>query len=209
MAKAKKDVTLSQEQFDNLMNRLNSLEENKTQTVTQEPTRPPVDQFGKPTGIIQKYSVDPAHYKDPRKALSLLKELERVAFDVNYMLDWEVQQLIYETKFGTSFSEPKFTLVLYRRMFDEDGNPTDKRMLIQRGIFFEDPAASIKEAVDMGLPVDNANSSEFLESMRFERYKRWLLDIFNPKKLGSTKRKVTEQVIGGKVVEVEEYSIAL
>lgn len=202
----KPGVQLTQEQFDQIMQRLEKAEEQKTQTVTTVAPQSGFDQFGKPSGVIQKYSVDPAHYNDPRTKLAALKELERVAFSHNYMLDWEVEQLIYDTKYGSSFSEPKFTLVLWRKMFDEEGNPNGKRILIQNGIFFEDPVAAVKEAGNLGIPLDNSSSSEFLEQMRFLRYKQWLMDIFNPKRPESTKPKRTPQVIGGVVVEVEEYS---
>lgn len=202
-------VTLTQEQFDQIMQRLEKAEEHKTQTVTQVAPNSGFDNFGKPVGVIQKYSVDPAHYNDPRTKLADLQELERVAFSHNYMLDWDVEQLIYDTKFGTSFSEPKFTLVLWRKMFDEEGNPNGKRLLIQNGVFFEDPIAAVKEATRIGIPLDNSTSSEFLEQMRFLRYKQWLMDIFNPKRPESTKARRTPQVIGGVVYEVEDYSVVV
>lgn len=198
------NVTLTQEQFQALMERLNKVE--NSATVTEAPQNNGFDQHGRPVGVIQRYSVDPNNYKDPRDDLAKLPELERVAFSHNYMLEWDIDQLIYDTKYGTSFADPKFTLVLYRKMFNEDGEPNGKRILIQTGIFFEDPAASIKEAAALGLPIDNANSREFLEQMRFLRYKAWLLDIFNPKRLTSTKKKVTQMVIDNRVVEVEDYS---
>lgn len=204
--KPAKGITLTQEQFAEIMTRLEKAEEHKTHTETSVPQGSGFDQFGKPVGVIQKYSVDPAHYNDPRQHLSGLPELERIAFSHNYILDWDVEQLIYDTKYGSSFSEPKFTLILWRKMFDEDGTPNGKRVLIQTGVFFEDPITAVKEATQLGIPIDNSTSSEFLEQMRFLRYKQWLMDIFNPKRSVNTKPKRTPQVIGGMVVEVEEYS---
>lgn len=201
-----KKVTLTQDQFDQIMSRLEKAEEAKTHTVTTGNPQSGFDQFGKPTGVIQKYSVDPAHYKDPRESLLNIPELKRQAMAENFMLDWEVEQLIYDTKYGSSFSEPKFTLILWRKMFDEEGNTNGKRILIQTGVFFEDPVTAVKEATQLGIPLDNSTSSEFLEQMRFLRYKQWLMDIFNPKRPESTKPRRIPQVIGGQVVEVEEYS---
>lgn len=201
-----KQVTLDEDKFNQLMERLAKLEEAKTQTTTEAPKDSGFDHLGRPVGVIQRYSVDPANYKDPRDQLKALPELQRFAFAENFMLEWDIDQLIYETKFGTSFADPKFTLVLWKKMFDEDGKPNGKRILIQTGIFFEDPAASIKEAAAMGLPIDKANSPEFLEQMRFYRYKQWLLDIFNPKRPTNTSKNYTEMVVDNKIVRVEDYS---
>jgi hypothetical protein len=200
----KENVTLTQEQFDALMNRLSTLEESKTK-VEATPEQSPTDQFGKPIGVIQKFSLDPAHYKDPRDKLFSIAELQRFAVKENYMLDWTVDQTIYETKYGTSMSEPKFQLVLYKKTFDDEGLPTDRRIVINRATFFEDPAASIKEATALGIPFVNSNSSEFLEQMRFLRYKAWLMDIFNPPKRNATPSFKRMEVIGGQAYEVEEY----
>lgn len=201
-----KQVTLDEDKFNQLMDRLAKLEEGKTVTQSTPEQQSGTDQFGKPVGVIQRYSLDPAHYSDPRDALFALSELERHAFKQNYMLEWDIDQLIYETKYGTSFADPKFTLVLWRKMFDDNGEYQGKRFKIQTGIFFEDPAASVKEAAAIGLPIDNANSREFLEQMRFLRYKQWLMDIFNPKRPTNTAKKTTQMVIDNKVVEVEDYS---
>ena len=207
----KKDegVTLTTEQFNQLMERLSKVEGAKTTVQTQTPVGQGFDSFGKPVGIMQRYSLDPAHYKDPREALYESKELKRHAIRENYMLTWDVDQLIYDTKYGTSMSDPKFTLTLYRKKFNEDGTESGKRILIQTGVFFEDPSASIKEAIALGISVDNANSPEFLEQMRYHRYKQWLLDIFNPSRLTSTKPKTREEVIGGKVYTIEDYSVVV
>lgn len=197
-------VNLTQEQFQSLMNRLNTLEDSRTEIHTEPPQS--IDANGRPIGIMVKYSVDPAHYRDPRDTLYGLKKLQKYALADNYMIDYEVEQQIVDTKYGTSYLHPKFILKLWRKMFDDDDNPTDKRFLIQTGIFFEDPETSIKEALSLGLPVEEANESDFLEKMRFYRYEQWLLDIFNPKRLTSTKPKVRDEVIAGKVYQVEEYS---
>lgn len=205
-----KQITLDEDKFNALMDRLAKLEEPRTVTESVAAPQPGLDQFGKPIGVIQRYSVDPANYKDPREALGQIPELQRFAFNQNYVLDWDIDQLIYETKYGTSFADPKFTLVLWKKMFDpETGEPSGKRILIQTGIFFEDPAASVKEAAALGLPIDNANSREFLEQMRFLRYKQWLLDIFNPKRPTNTAKNYTEMVVDNKIVRVEDYSVVV
>jgi hypothetical protein len=205
-SQAEDTVTISKEQFDTLMQRLSAVEDSKTQTQTVMPAAvaPGLDQFGRPTGIISKYPVDPSYYNDPRKRLYDLPELERFAFKQNYILDFEVDQMIYETKFGTSMSEPKFTLTLKQRRYDEEGKLRDGLIILGQGIFFEDQAASIKEASAMGLPIDNSHSREFLDQMRFLRMRDWLVERLNPRRPVSTKKKLKEEVIGGKVYRIEE-----
>jgi tetrahydromethanopterin S-methyltransferase subunit G len=203
--KEENKVVLTKEQFDEIMSRLSKAEEVKTATVSQIP-QSSTDQFGRPVGIIEKFTADPLMYADPRPMLYDLPELQRFAFKQNFILDWEVDQLVYETKYGTSFSEPKFTLTLKQKRYDEDGNVKDGLVVRGRGIFFEDPSASIKEANALGMSITNANSREFLAEMRFLRMKDWLMERVNPRRPGSTKKKIKEEVIGGMVYQIEEYS---
>jgi hypothetical protein len=208
-AKKSGEVILTPEQFETLMNRLNKLENtDTTKTQTATPADTGFDQAGKPIGIIQKFSVDPADYIDPRPMLYDLPELVRFAFKQNYVLDWEVDQLLYDTKYGSAVSEPKFTLTLKQKRFDENGDVRPGLILRGRGIFFEDPMASIKEAVAMGLPLDDSNSREFLSQMRFLRYQAWLVDILSPRRPDSAKRSQHEEVINGRAYIIEEYSTA-
>lgn len=200
-----KKIELTQEQFDSLMNRLNAVEDSKTQIATEKSPSSGMDQFGKPIGVLQKFSIDPADYEDPRTRLMDLPEFERFAFKQNFVLDWEVDQTLYDTKYGTAISEPKFVLTLKQKRYDEDGNVKKGLIIRGRGIFFEDPMASIKEAVALGLPITEQNSPQFLSDMRFLRYKFWISEILNPRRPESTKAKVHEEVIAGKVYVIEEY----
>lgn len=201
--KAQGEVTLTQEQFQSLMSRLDKVENSKTEN---EASDSGFDKFGKPQGVIQRYSIDPSYYKNPLDRLYDLAELVRFSLKDNYELTWNVEQVVYETKYGTSMADPKFTIVLKRKVYDNSGELTTKRILVQTGVFFEDPIASIAEAVKLGLSIDNANSSEFLEQMRFLRYKQWLVDIFNPQLPSTTNKRITEEVIDGKVYQIEDYS---
>lgn len=218
-------VNLTQDQFQALMERLNKLETSKTETLPTAPNdNVQLNNLGKAVGIMHKYSVNPEDYDDPREKLLSLPALERFAFRTNYFLKWDVEQTIYETKFGTSYAEPRFELRLYKRLFEDDGTPTPdvdkatgiqrldeqgrpqfKSYLVTKGFFFEDPAASLKEAVQMGLPINNANSKEFLKQMRELRYQSWLLEVFNKPRTTSKPNKES-MVIGSSVVTVESYS---
>jgi tetrahydromethanopterin S-methyltransferase subunit G len=219
---AENKVELTQDQFQALMERLDKLETNRTETLATK-NEPQLNQLGRAVGVMQKYSVDPRDYQDPREELMNLPELERFAFKPNYYLGWDVEQTQYETKYGTSFSEPRFEIRLYKRLFEDDGTPTVKTdnegkpvldeqgrpqyksYLVKKGFFFEDPGASVKEAQALGLPINNANSKDFLEQMRKLRYKTWLLEVFNKPKSADTTRK-EQMTIGSSIVQVESYS---
>ena len=199
-------VTLTQDQFKDLMGRLEKVEGNKVETVAPDNG---FDQYGKPQGVIQRYSLDPSHYDNPIERLYDLEELRRHNLRDNYELVWDFDQTVYETKYGTSMADPKFSITLKKVIYDKSGNVTTKRIIVNTGIFFEDPASSIKEAIQIGLPIDKANTSEFLSQMRFLRYKQWLMEIFNPNLPDSTKPQITNQVIDGSVYQIEDYSVII
>ena len=201
-----KQITLDEDKFNQLMERLSKLEGSKTESSTSDTG---FDQFGKPTGVIQRYSLDPSHYISPVARLLVIPELQRYAVADNYEITWNVDQTVYETKYGTSMADPKFTLVLKKKIYDDKGELTDRRILVQTGVFFEDPAASVQEALQLGLPIDKANTPEFLDQMRFLRYKQWLMDIFNPQLPRTTKARITDQVIDGKAYQIEDYSVVI
>jgi hypothetical protein len=216
-------VELTQEQFQALMERLSKLEStSKESTPGRENVQ--LNDLGRAVGIMQKYSVDARDYDDPRPLLMDLPELQRFAFKENYFLNWDVEQLMYETKFGTSYSVPKFILKLYKRLYEDDGTPTPdidratgvqrvddqgkpmfRSYLVQRFTTTTDPNAAVSEARRMGLSIENANTREFLDQMRFLEYKNWLLEVFQPKK-PSTARRTENMVVGSTQVQVESYS---
>jgi tetrahydromethanopterin S-methyltransferase subunit G len=205
---APRSVTIDEDKFNQLMDRLNKLEDSRTKTVS-EAADSGFDKFGKPMGMIQKYSLDASHYANPIERLLATPELQRYALKENYELTWLVDQTIYETKFGTTMADPKFNLTLKKKIYDASGELTDRKIIVQTGVFFEDPAASIQEALQLGLPIDDVNSPEFMEQMRYLRFKQWLVDIFNPQLPKSTKAVVTDQVIDGVVYQIEDYSVVV
>lgn len=220
----KDNVTLTQEQFNALMERLNALESSKTDSLPGNHSTPELNHQGRVAGVMQKYAVDARDYEDPCPDLMNIPELERFAFKQNYFLLWDVEAVQYENRWGVAYSEPRFVLKLMKRLFEEDGSPTPvldasgspvlddkgnplhKSYLVQRAYFFEDPAASITEARQLGIPVTDANSKDFLETMRKLRYKNWLLEIFQPKRPANQSRRSESMLIGSTQVQVESYS---
>lgn len=211
-------VTITQDQFDALMARLEKVESAKTESSTISKQTSTVDMTGRVTGVSTPHPLDPKFYADPRERLYNLPELARYAFRQNYELDFVVEVLNYETKYGTSFSVPKFKLKLKKLILDDDtgepilvehdGKQFKQGYLMKVGIFFIDPNDAVKTAVDMGIEVTDANSYDFLEQMRFQQYKKWLLDCMKPPK-PEDNRATKHAVIGGSVYQIDEWSEAV
>lgn len=175
-----------------------------SQTTEQAP------QFGRRgnlVGTFERYVVDPAYYPDPRQRLSQESRLQRLAFPLNYELDWKVSTTSYENIDGVRMKEPKFELDLIGIIMDEEtGEPTNGRYIVRRSIFHEDPDAAIVMAREKGLEVDESNQRQFLDEMRYLRMRDWLFDIFWPPKPTGQKKNKKDMVIGGKMVEYYEVS---
>lgn len=157
-------------------------------------------------GTFERYTVTPDYYPDPSQRLAQEPRLQRFAFSDNYELDWAVGLSQYKTIDGVNTKEPKFSLKLIVKVYDEEtGELTNRRFVILTGIFHEDPDAAIMVARDNGLTVDEDNEHDFLNEMRYLRFRDWLLEAFypTPPPPSSNKR---DMVIGNKLVEVYEVS---
>lgn len=157
-------------------------------------------------GTFEKYNVDPKLYPDPRLRLADEPRLKRFAFDVNYELGFEVSTTSYTTQDGINTKEPKFDIELYKIVMDEDGEPTTGRYVIRRATFHEDPQAALAIAREHGLQVDESNEADFLNEMRYLRFRDWLIEAFYPPKNDVSKSNKKEMVVGGKLVEYFEKS---
>lgn len=162
---------------------------------------------GRIIGTVEKYLVDPAHYPDPRDRLREEPKLQRFAFKSNYELVYEVQTTSYETKDGVNMKEPRFNLELHRIVFNDDG-PTDKRIVLRRLTFHEDPQAAIIIARENELDPDTYPGGEkvFLDDMRYLRIRSWLLEAFYPPQNDQPRKNMREEVIGGKMFQTFEIS---
>lgn len=180
-----------------LQNRLNNLSQQQGPQLTSRGI----------VGTIDRYLMDPANYPDPRPRLQEEPRLKRFAFGDNYELTWEVVPTRYQTIDGVWQQEPKFTLELIGVAYDPDtGERTNRRYTITRGIFFEDPEAAIVVARDNGLEVDETNQKQFLDEMRYLRFRNWLMEAFFPPISSAPKKDKKEMVIGNKLVETWEVS---
>lgn len=212
---APKTVTIPEDTFNAILERLKRVEAARTETSSVSQSTSQVAADGRIFGIQTPYSLSPEVYNDPREYLYNMPVLEQYGFKRNYRLDWIVEVQNYETKYGTSFSVPKFKLKLRRLLLDEDtgepqtfekdGKTYERGYLVQAGIFFVDPAEAVATARELGLPIEDANSGQFLEAMRLELYKRWLLECMKPPKPQPTSGQ-KQIVIGGKAYVVEEWN---
>jgi hypothetical protein len=169
---------------------------------------PQISTHGGIQGTLVKYSVNPKDYPDPRDRLFeeprlILQNFNRTWWD----LEFEVTSVNYQTKDGINIKEPKFQLKLIRIIADPDTEePSNKRYVLHKATFFEDPQAAIDVANQHGLKVAEELEKAFLDEMRYLRMRDWLLESFYLPKPDSAKQKVTEQVIENRLVKVYEHS---
>lgn len=162
---------------------------------------------GKLVGSLEKFSLSPSDYPDPRTRLRKEPRLVRFAFSENYDLMWSVTVTEYTNIEQVRVKEPKFTLELGSKLYEEDGEPkldpqTGEQLgyIVSRLIMHEDPEAAMVIAQEQGLDVDETNEKAFLDEMRYFRMRDWLIECFYPAPIKQQKGK-KEMVVGGKVVE--------
>jgi hypothetical protein len=201
-----KVVKLSNEQFQEMMNRLSKLE-NKKEELAKGPQpqtgTPRMNEIGQPIGVTEKASLNIKDYENPVERLYDLPALKRFGMRENYVIDWNVTPTRYQTAFGTWFVEPRFELTLKRRRFDDD-DKTIGFVILGRASFFEDLPANLLEAELAGLTTDDVGTPQFSDKMRMYRYSAWLAETIKPRRPDTTKKKVKLEVIGGQAWEVEE-----
>lgn len=156
-------------------------------------------------GVVSKYPVEKSYYPDPTERLTNEPMLRRFAMAENYIFKWNVSGVEY-VKNNVAFSEPRFTLELFRRLYNDDGTPNGKAALVARNILHEDQMTTRVASVRLGL-VEKFGEGEdsmkmLMDEVRYWRMQQWLLALFSPAKIETHSKKPTTQVINGKVVEV-------
>lgn len=152
-------------------------------------------------GVVTKYSIEKSHYPDPSRRLLEEPTLRRFAMEENYIFTWSVDGVSYE-KNGVHYAEPRFTVHLYRKLYDEDGEPTGRMALVARHMMHEDKMFVQMAAMRLGILDKFDSIDELMDEVRYLTIRSWLLDIFRPAKINTFKRKSTTEVINGKAVEV-------
>jgi hypothetical protein len=197
-------VTLTNEQFEMLLNRFSGMgKEPDTTTPT--------------VGIVERFPIRPDAYVNPVEMLYDIPKLRRFGLRENYVIDWKVSTTRYETRQGQWYMEPRFELTLKRKQFNEEGEevvkhdkhgkPFHPRIVLGRASFFVDPPADMIEAELAGLADADLSDEELQERMFFWRYSMWIEERLMPKLPDFTTNAMKEEVIGGKAYEIEEYSM--
>jgi len=158
-------------------------------------------------GIQYKYPVEKSYYPDPTEQLYDEPRLSRYNLRENYFFNWDVEGVNYE-KHNINYAEPRFTVMLFRKLYNDDNTFSNKAVLVSRHIQHEDELVSRMAADKLGLEIGPGKDFETFEDMmhasRVVRIREWLLDLFIPAKINSFKRKKVDMVIDGKVVEVHD-----
>lgn len=156
-------------------------------------------------GITYRYDIEKSHYPDPTKRLLAEPKLARFAMEENYRFRWSVDGEQFE-KHGMTFAEPRFTLELFRLLFDEDGTPTGRMALVARAMQHEDDFVVRMAASNLGLLEQFPDTEEgfrmLRDEVRYWRLQQWLLNIFTPAKIKTFRRAARTEIIDGKAVEV-------
>lgn len=156
-------------------------------------------------GITFRYPIEKSYYPDPTERLLNEPKLARFAMRENYRFRWTVDGESFE-KHGMTFSEPRFTLELFRLLYDDEGNSTGSMALVARAMQHEDEMTTRMAAMRLGILNDYDETDEgfkqLMDEIRYWRIQQWLLGIFTPPKINQFRRAPKTQVIAGKVVEV-------
>jgi hypothetical protein len=171
----------------------------------QAPQGPQITATGM-IGTLHKYNTDPNYYPDYSERLAVEPRLARFAFGENWELEQSVSLSSYTTIDNRRISEPKFTIQLIGKVFDEDGEDTGQRYVRKQMIWHEDPDSALAVAKDNGLNVKDYQEKEFLDEMRYIRVRDWLLENWYAPSNTNKKSKTRQQVIGNQVVDVYEVS---
>lgn len=160
-------------------------------------------------GIRQLFSEDLSVYESPVPRLLQEPRLQRIAFEHNYDLEYQVSMTrAIDKKDGSMERQPQFNIELQGVIFDDDGEPTSKRFVARKMTFFEDPDTAIHMAEKAGLSMDNFNGEQdFLNQMRYMRVRDWLFDFFWPKPSDGQKTDFKDEVIGGQVVRTFQKAV--
>lgn len=126
-----KTITLSAEQFQQLMNRVNALENQPA----SQPQGPTINAMGQVTGVIKHGDTNKESYNDPTDTLKKEGRLKKFFIDDDYSIEFEVEVKEW-MKDGMRHVRPRFRLYVWRTVRDEeDPEKVQGYALVQRADF--------------------------------------------------------------------------
>lgn len=176
---SKQEAAVANEDVAALLKRIEELEKRQAQGQGQF-FGPQVTSKGV-VGVFRPYSLSRQDYPDPTERLTSEPKLEEKGFKHNFFLEYTFKPQRHETTDGNPAESPMFRLKLWRRAEDpKTGELTNKTFLVQKATFFEDPDSALWVASEHGLTVPDELSKDFLDEMRYLRFRDWLFQIFWP-----------------------------
>ena len=163
-----------------LMAEIEELKKQKNPDMTPEAALQYTAQMqGQPTvgrngiqGKLIRYPIETSYYPNPVARLYAEPTLKRFNLEENYFFDWTVEGVEYE-KYGVTYAEPKFTVRLFRRLFDDDGiTPNGQFALINRQIMHEDEVVARAAADKLGLTDSFESFEDMMNEVRFLRIRQ-------------------------------------
>lgn len=160
------------------------------------------------TKVRTLFSEDLSVYENPVPRLLEEPRLQRIAFQHNYDIEYKVTMTkAIDKKDGTMERQPQFNVELHGIISDDNGEPTGKRFIAKKMVFFEDPETAIDIAERQGLSMDSFPSEQdFLNKMRYIRIRDWLFGFFWKEPTDADKSDFRDEVIGGQVVRTFQKS---
>lgn len=190
-----------------LMDRIAALEAEKATRPAEALGQPTINNMGQVQGVREKYTINKAAYShvDPRERLFDEPKLSRFAPRENYSMYWGILVTRYQNAQGIWMAEPRFELEVRKKVLDEDGEPTGREYLLGKMVSHEDWDAAVDIANSLGMDIDPAMGSAFIDEMRYQNFRMFVEELFfKPKPIQQVNGGKSEMVIGGTVVTVYE-----
>lgn len=167
---------------------------------------------GEVQGVVFRYEVDKGYYPDPTQRLLNEPKLARFAPHENFIFRWAVDGVEYK-KDNIAYAEPRFTLELFRRLYNDEGEPMRNPVtgnpvmgLVARNMLHEDEFTTRIMAMKLGILDQFEDTDEgfraLMNEIRYQRIRDWLLGIFTPAKIQTHNKRPREMNIDGKIVMV-------
>lgn len=199
-------VQISQSQLDKFISLLESAQTANVNVTPQQKLEAQAEMEGVTVtadgmkGTLYKYPIEADYYNSPTERIFNMPELSRFAPRENYEIQWEVKGTFYENeRTHVYYAEPTFTITILRVMYGDDGLPTTRRAIVGKNILHEDEVVANAVARELGL--SNMDKRQLLEEVRFQRIRRWILDLLIPANRQKDRvENIGEMVVDGKVV---------